>query len=281
MATRESSLDLTAGVLAYADRGSGPVLVFVHGVFVDGLVWRKVVAQLEARFRCVVPTLPLGAHRVPMAADADLTPRGLARLIAEVLATLDLRDVTLIGNDTGGALCQLVVAHHPERIARVVLTNCDAFENFPPPVLRPLYAAAQVPGFVWLVAQLLRLPLVQRAFARSVARSTPEPAVLEGWFAPLRASAGVRRDLATVLASVSARATLAAVAALRALDGRALVAWGANDLFFPPRDGRRLAQVFRHGSLVEIANSRTFVPEDQPLTLARAIEEFVATTPAA
>ena len=277
----DSSVDLPAGTLRYTSSGSGPVLVFVHGLFVNGLLWRNVVPQLEARFRCVVPTLPLGAHTIAMSPAADLTPRGLARLIADFLVALDLHDVTLVGNDTGGALCQLAIAHHPERVARVVLTNCDAFENFPPPVLQPLYTAAFVPGFFWLLAQLLRWPQLQRAFFRTVALSAPDAAILEAWFEPLRTNVGVRRDLTTVMRAVSAKETLAAGAKLRSFEGSALIAWGNADLFFPMRHARRLVKAFRDASLVTIARSRTFVPEDQPTLLAQSIEDFVAATAAA
>ncbi|GAC1310210.1 MAG: alpha/beta fold hydrolase [Vulcanimicrobiaceae bacterium] len=281
MLTPERSIALPMATLHYTDCGRGAPLVFIHGVFVNGQLWRKVVPELEARFRCIVPTLPLGAHTVPLLPTADRTPRGLARSIADFIDALDLHDVTLVGNDTGGALCQLVVAHHPERMARVVLTNCDAFENFPPPVLRPLYAAARIPGFFWALAQLLRWPPVQRAFFLTVARRAPEREMMTACFEPLRSSAGVRRDLAGAIAAVSARDTLAAVDKLARFEGPALIAWGENDIFFPLREGRRLAKVFRRATLVEIAGSRTFVPEDQPMALARSIERFIAATAAA
>ena len=113
MSRIESSIELSAGAMPYTESGAGPPLVFIHGVFVNGLLWRKVVPQLETRFRCIVPTLPLGAHTTPMRAGADLSPRGLARLIVEFLDVLDVHDVTLVGNDTGGALAQLVVAYQP------------------------------------------------------------------------------------------------------------------------------------------------------------------------
>ena len=277
----ESSIALPAGTVRYLERGSGPVLVFVHGVFVNALLWRKVVPLLEGSFRCILPTLPLGAHTIAMTPRADLTPRGLARLIADFLMALDLHDVTLVGNDTGGALCQLVVAHHPERVARVVLTNCDAFENFPPPVLQPLYAAARLPGFFWALGQLLRLPPLQRALFRTLAFAAPEAPVLRAWFEPLRASAGARHDIAAVMSAVSNRETLAAGTKLAAFEGTALIAWGEDDLFFPMRDALRLHGAFRRASLVTITGSRTFVPEDRPEVLARSIEEFVAATTAA
>lgn len=129
---------LAGGTIRVLDVGEGRPVVFVHGLMVNGRLWRHVVPAISARARCVVPDLPLGGHSPAMMPDADLSPPGLARLIAELLDRLDLRDVVLVGNDTGGALCQLVVAHHGERVGALVLTNCDGFEQFYPAVLRPL-----------------------------------------------------------------------------------------------------------------------------------------------
>jgi pimeloyl-ACP methyl ester carboxylesterase len=137
-------IELAQGTVRYRDEGSGPPIVFVHGALVDGRLWEPVVDRLASVARCVVPDLPLGAHRIAMRPDADVSPTGLAQLIADLLSALDLRDVTLVGNDTGGALCQLTVTRRPERIGRLVLTNCDAFDNFPPAMFRGLVVAARL-----------------------------------------------------------------------------------------------------------------------------------------
>src|SRR5687767_10119987 len=119
---------LPQGTIRYRDEGEGPVLLFVHGLLVAGDVWRKVIPELRAGHRCIAPDWPLGSHRVPMHEAADLTPEGVASLVAEFIDALGLEDVTLVGNDSGGAICQLVVARHNEegRITRLVLTTCDA-----------------------------------------------------------------------------------------------------------------------------------------------------------
>jgi pimeloyl-ACP methyl ester carboxylesterase len=186
-----------------------------------------------------------------------------------------------VGNDTGGALCQLVVAHHPERVARLVLTNCDSFENFPPALLRPLYRCARLPGIFGLLAQLFRAPFLQRAFFRTVAHRVPEPAVLAALFRPLRASADVRRDIAAFFAALRGDELLLAAPSFARFAGTVLVAWGTNDLFFPLRDARRLAAAFAGATCIEIADSRTFVSEDQPMVLAESIERFVGAPAAA
>ncbi|MDP8943969.1 MAG: alpha/beta hydrolase [Actinomycetota bacterium] len=268
-------VQLPDGTIAYRERGSGPPLVFVHGVFVNGDLWRRLVPLLADEFRCVVPDMPLGAHAAPMRADADLSPPALARLVADFLAALDLREVTLVGNDTGGAFCQLVVADHPERIGRLVLTNCDAFERLPPPLLRPLWWGARIPGALLGIGQVLRLRPARRAFMATVAHRAPEGTILDSFFRPLLEDPGVRRDIAKVLRGISNRYTLRAAASFPAFDRPVLIAWGEQDVFFPLRYAERLAEAFPDARLERIPGSRTFVPEDHPEALAKLIAGFV------
>src|SRR3954468_3611829 len=203
-------IHLPQGTIRYRDTGDGKPLVFVHGFLVDGTLWRKVTPQLEARFRCVVPDLPLGSHSLPMKPDADLSPPALAALIGELLERLDLRDVTIVANDTGGALTQILLANGPtDRIGRVVLTPSDAFDNFFPPLFRPLQYLARVPGAVNGVIQSLRAPALRRlplAYGWLTKRRVPNE-VTAGWVRPCQTDKGVRRDTAKVLVGVSSRYT--------------------------------------------------------------------------
>src|SRR5947207_2333521 len=132
-------VSLPQGTVLYSDQGTGPILVFLHGLLANRLLWGGVISHLVSHFRCIAPDLPLGAHSHSLHPDANLSPLGVARLVADFLEALDLYEVTLIGNDTGGAICQLVIAHHPEQITRLVLTNCDAFEQFFPPLVSPFH----------------------------------------------------------------------------------------------------------------------------------------------
>src|SRR3954454_7889440 len=157
----ETTVQLPQGPVRVREFGppdpDGPPIVFVHGLLADGRLWDDVVTPLASSARCIVPDLPLGAHRTALKPDADLTPYGLAKLIADLLAALELHDVTIIANDTGGALTQIAVTRHPERIARLVLTPCDAFDTSLPPMLRPLqYLGGYVPGALALIGQPLR-----------------------------------------------------------------------------------------------------------------------------
>ena len=211
-----------------------------------------------------------------MRPDADLSPHGLARLIAGVLDALDLHDVTLVGNDTGGALCQLVVGRHPERVGRLVLTDCDAFENFPPKAFRPLVWAARA-HLLTAALQPLRVPRLRRlplAYGLLTRRTLPD-ALLEGWTRPFLSDAGVRRDARKVFAGIDRGALLDNAARLAEFDRPVLLAWAARDPFFPIEHARRLAAIFPDARVAEIADARAFVSLDQPERLAGLLDEFV------
>jgi pimeloyl-ACP methyl ester carboxylesterase len=272
---------LPAGPIHYRDTGAGRPIVFAHGLLVNGTLWRKVTPLLEGEFRCVVPDLPLGSHRVPMSPDADLSPPGVARIVADFIAALDLEDVTLIGNDTGGALCQLVATEHPARLGRLVLTPCDAYENFLPPFFRPMQYAARVPGLLTALLQTARLGAVQRSplgFGLLISRDSIDPQVIDSWLRPFFSNRGVRRDVIKFLRAISNRYTLEAAERLRDFDRPALIAWAPDDRFFKLVYGERLAAAIPDARLARIEDSRTFVSEDQPERLAELIRGFVRET---
>jgi pimeloyl-ACP methyl ester carboxylesterase len=271
-----SEAKVEQGTIEYRESGDGPPIVFVHGLLVDGTLWRKVTPLLEDRFRCIVPNLPLGSHRTPMDPEADLSPTGLARLIADFLETLGLEDVTLVANDTGGAISQITAANHPERIGRLVLTNCDAFENFLPPAFRPLQWAARAPVMLngmmqgMRFAPMRRLPnaygsLIKKDFAGAPTRE---------WVEPFLSERGVRRDTAKVLRGIDPRYTLEAAEKLRSFDRPALLAWAVEDRFFKVSFAEKLADTINGARLERIEDSYTFVSEDQPERLAELIARF-------
>ena len=274
---RDHRVRLPAGEVRYFERGTGTPVVFVHGILTNAELWRKVVPDVAAAgFRCLAPDLPLGAHDLPMRADADLSPTGNADVLADFLDALDLRDVTLVANDTGGALTQILLSRRPERVGRVVLTPSDCFEYFFPPIFKPLPHLARIPGSMAVLGQLLRiralypLPLL---FGWVVKRPLPD-AVAQAYLAPLRKSAGVRRDLRKLLRDVHPRHTLAAAEALRTFDRPVLLAWAPEDKLFPIRLAHRLAALLPDAKLVEVPDSYAFLSEDQPAVLARHVVEF-------
>ena len=271
---REVSLE--GGVIRYREVGTGPALVFVHGILANGTLWRDVVADLSGRFRCIVPDLPLGGHSLPMLPEADMSPAGVARMVAELMDRLELRDVTLVGNDTGGAICQVVISNHSERIGRLVLTNCDAYESFFPPLLRPIQYGARLFGtrFVDVLARVLRARLAQRVLFKTVAVRNIDGATLDAYEGRLLRDADVRRDLARFLGSVSNRYTLEAARGFPEFDRPVLIAWGDRDPLFSPRLALRLQHDFPDARLEAVVGSRAFVPEDGPGQLAQLIQKF-------
>jgi pimeloyl-ACP methyl ester carboxylesterase len=278
-------IGLSAGTIDYTDTGQGPPVVLLHGLLMDASLWDGVIADLSADHRCLAPTLPLGAHQHPMHADADLSLPGIARLVTEFLDRLDLRDVTLAGNDTGGALVQLLMADGADRAGRVVLASCDAFDNFPPGLTgRTLVRAGQLPPVLFgLFMQQLRLRAVRRlpvAFGWLTRRGDPATA---RWLRPVLTRPEIRRDTVRVLRAAAADRDLLVRAAGR-LPGchqPALIVWASEDRVMPPAHGRRLAGLLPHGELAEVADSYTLIPLDQPASLAGLIREFTPAPAAA
>ncbi len=272
--------ELSAGTIEYEDTGGpGPVIVFVGGLMMDGSLWRHVVADLRRDYRCVLPTLPLGAHRRPMRPDADLSMRGMVELLGEFIQALDLREVTLAMSDWGGPLL-LVGGAQDERIARLVVCSCEAFDNVPPKGAAKLlpYIAA-IPGgldavlFPFRFDRLRRLPMTYGPLSK---RPVPRE-VMDRWFGPIRKHE-IRRDLRNYVRSSpqGRRELLAGMDKLAAFDRPALIAWASEDRLMPPEHGRRLADLLPQGQLVEIGDSYTLIPEDQPAALAAHIRELLA-----
>ncbi len=270
-------VSLPQGTVRYSDQGTGPTLVFLHGLLANRLLWGRVIPCLVSHFRCIAPDLPLGAHSHPLHPDADLSPLGVAHLVADFLEALDLHEVTLIGNDTGGALCQLVIAHHPQRITRLVLTNCDAFEHFFPPLVSPFHYGARIfgIGFAHFLAWVLRARSAQRLFVAALAHRRPELEELDAFFHPLLHLPGARRDMTRFLQAVSNRSTLEAARCFSGFQHPVLLLWGKDDPFFSERLARRLQQAFPDARLQFLSHCRAFVPVDQPEVLAHQITEFV------
>lgn len=281
MSTSESlgtvnEVNLPQGTVRYRERGNGQPLVFVHGLLVNGDLWRKVVPELAKDFRCITPDWPLGSHELPMSRDADLSPPGVAKIVADFIAALDLEEVTLIGNDTGGAVCQLVVTDHPDRIGRLVLTSCDALDVFPPAIVGYLPLAARVPGGIWFLTQSLRVPLLRRAPITYgwTAKRQPPREISDGYVRPVLSSAGIRRDTAKFLKGASRKQTLAAADKLHTFDRPALIVWAADDRFFPFRLAEGLAERLPKSRVERVEDSYTFISEDQPDRLAELIRDF-------
>lgn len=270
------TIDLTAGTISYEDTGGGgPVVVLLHGLAMDGTFWRKVVPELSRDHRVIVPTLPLGGHQIPMKPEADLSAHGIGRLEAEFLERLDLHDVTLVGNDSGLYLFAAPLAG--DRIARLVISSCEAFENFPPGLPgKAVSLACRIPGALYAVAQTFRIRALRRgptALGRMTVRPIPHE-VTDRWFDGLIHSTEIRRDLVKYVRSSGRDTMLEAAEELRGFDRPTLVVWARDDRVMPPAHGRRLAGLLPDARLMEIPDCGTFIPEDQPSAFAAAIRAF-------
>lgn len=271
------TVEVPAGTLEYRERGSGPPVVFAHGAGVNADLWRAVVPALAESRRCIAPDLPIGGHSIPLRDGPDLSLFDLADVLADFIAALDLDDVTLVANDTGGAVSQALVGRRAERIGRLVLTSCDAFENYPPRAVAYLRPTARVTPAFWLLTQSMRLRLMQRLpIAYGWASHTRiEPAIMDSYLNGLRTNPQIRRDFARVLRAAEPRDCLQATRDLPRFDRPALVVWAADDRFFPREHGRRLAELLPQGHFELVADSRTFIPEDQPEQLVALVTEFL------
>lgn len=274
----QKEVQLAQSTVRYRECGRGEPLVFIHGLLVNGDLWRKVVPPLAKSYRCIVPDLPLGAHPVALHANADLTPPGIARLIADFLAALDLFSVTLIANDTGGAFTQIAITEYPQRVARLVLTNCDAYENFLPLSIRAFQWFAFVPGFVALLGQVCKLEAAQRLTIGLVAKHPVEKRAMHSYMQPITLDKFVRRDLRKVLRGISSRYTLSAARKFSMFDQPVLLVWASEDKIFTTKYAERLQHAFPHATLHLVQDSYAFISEDQPTQLVQHIESFLEHT---
>ena len=273
------TVTLNAGTIHYENAGppDGRPVVFIHGYSMGSSLWRPLSEQLAARgFSCLAPTWPLGAHTEPMREGAELTMEGIAAIVGELLHALALEDVVLVGNDTGGAIAQLVATSAPERLGALVLTSCDAFEHFPPPILKPIIAAAKFPLAFHAALQPMRTRFGRKRGFGALAHADIDDLVAE-WVEPALTNRRVRNDLRRFTASLNRETTVRVAARLPRFAKPALVAWSADDVFFPREDGQRLAEALPNSRLEVVENARTFSMIDQPDRLAGLIADFAQT----
>jgi pimeloyl-ACP methyl ester carboxylesterase len=266
---------LSQGPIRYRESGSGEPIVLVHGLLVNGELWREVTPLLAKDFRVIAPDWPLGSQELALDHPADLSPPALARLVADFLEALDLERVTLVGNDTGGAICQLVAVKHPERLARLVLTPCDAYEHFPPPAFKALAIAGRSTAALWAISQLMRPALARRlpnGYGGITRRA--DDALTASWVRPIRVDPEIRRQTAKVFAGMRPEHTLEAARQFGELTMPVLLAWAPEDRFFKLANAERMAREIPGARLELIEDSLTFVPIDQPQRTAELIAAF-------
>jgi pimeloyl-ACP methyl ester carboxylesterase len=275
-----SVIDVPGGRVSVRDSGGdGQLVLFVHGALVDGRLWDAVwPAVAAAGYRCALPDLPLGAHRIALDLDADRSPLGQALRIAGLIRALGYQRAVVVGNDTGGALCQILAAEEPEVVDRLILTPADAFNHFPPTAFRALPPIARSPRLLRAALRPVSRGPGMRLLARLLAKRPIPDSLLRDWFGAIYEDPGVLRDLAGLVAPMKPGITLDAAERLRTFPRPALMAWATEDRFFPFSDAEKLAALLPDGRLVPIHDSYTFTPIDQPHATADAIVSFLRET---
>ncbi len=254
------------------DDSAHPPVVFVHGILVDSRLWDRVADGLASRgFRCYLPTWPLGSHTIPVDAGAELSPPAVATMIADFIDTLGLSDVTLVGSDTGGGLCQLVIDAHPDQVGRLVLTNCDAFDKFPPFPFTIVFALLRGPKSIKVLFEQMRIKALRHSPLGFGLLLTPDPQLTASWLEPARTDVRIRRDLARLLRAVAKMDLTDVATRLHRFTKPVTIVWGQRDRAFTPALGRKLAALFEDSTLIEVPDARTFVSLDTPSAVIDAI----------
>jgi pimeloyl-ACP methyl ester carboxylesterase len=252
---------------------SHPPILFVHGILVDHKLWLKVAEELARNgFRCILPDWPLGSHTVPVDQGVELTPATVAEMIDEFIGALDLHDVTLVGNDTGGGLCQLLIDAHPDSVGRLVLTNCDAFDKFPPFPFTVVFAMMRGPRSIGLLSKLMKVAALRRSpLGYGLLLRPEDDALTASWVEPMSTDRRIAQNLATLLRGVGAMDLTDVATRLPRFAKPVTIVWGMADRSFTPSLGRRLAALFPNATMVEVPGARTFVALDAPQAVVDAI----------
>ena len=279
-------LETRLGPLAWQSSGRGPTLVFFAGALANHDLWRDVVAALEDRYRCITIDLPLGAHPWPLSAGADRSATSLARLLLDCLELLEVEDATVVANDTAGGLLLLSLdTDHPAlgRVAQLVLTNCENYDQFPPDKLAKAVTLCRLTprlarALVRLQIRLQHLsPALRRRGIATVAASGLDDERVESFSGSARRDQRVVGDLVAALAGERPQLLIDAAQAIPRFDRPVLVIWGDSCGFFPMAGAQRLASDFPRATLVPVPRAKTWVPVDNPAAVADAIAKFVPT----
>jgi len=254
--------------------GQGPTLLFVHALLVNSHVWDALIPRLASHYTLVMPDLALGAHHYPLEQDADCSLQAHAERIVELARALG-GEITLIGNDTGGAIAQLAVLTAPDVFSRLVLLPCDAFDNCPPKAISSVRHLPKIPGALALATAALRSPWIAKSLMTSVVATPLSSAELDTLLGGLRRDPMIRRDLGKVLVNLSPSVTSAAAARLHTYPRPVGLLWSRDDALFPVEHAQRLAALFPDSRLELIDGSRTLMAIDAPDAVAEFICDFV------
>lgn len=264
--------------LEYNEWGQGEPILFIHGAFSNGNTWRKVIPALSKHYRCIVPEWPFGGHRIPLSKQTDLSPTGVAEMIAQFIDSLQLPSVTIIANDTGGAYTQVFAALHPTRVDKLILSNCEGFEVFPPPKFKSLGSSVKIPGYTYLMGQLFKIKsfLKKPAAFGLLSNSLSGQDLQQLYVKNFIQNGKIRSNFKSLATAWHPKYTLMAAQKLIQFNKPVLVLWGQDDKeLFPVALGKRIAAIFPSSEFIEIPCSMTYIQEDQPQQMALYILKFL------
>ena len=264
--------------LEYIDIGEGPVVLFLHGALTNMQNWFRLLPFLQEHYRCIVPTLPLGAHRIPAKPFADLSVAGVAGTLNEFIRFLNCGAVNVVANDTGGVYAQMLAARYETNISRLVLSSCDALDVFPPNAFSSLPKAVKVPGYL----QLMKVMFKHKSFVKSelvlgLLTNSMSPEELQHPLENFIQSAAIRNDFQLAASNWHSSITTLLVNELKSFDKPVVIIWGEDDKLFPVSLGKSLAGVFPNAEFYTVPKARTYIQQDQPVLFAQHIRAFLAT----
>jgi len=261
------SVPTASGRIGYVEEGAGPVALFVHGVLLNGHLWRHQLKHLSDIRRCIAVDL-LAHGETEIAPDQDVSVTANARMLGEFLDALGIGQVDLVGNDSGGGIAQIFAASRPERVRSLTLTDCDAHDNWPPEAFKPFLAMAAAGGLRGTLDAMLSDKGVYRSpQALGPAYEHPESLAdesIEAYLRPLVRTEQRTRDLQRFLAAFDNRHTTAVEARLKTLKAPTLIVWGTDDVYFDVKWSRWLADTIPGTTRrVELQGARIFFPEER------------------
>ncbi|HEV2676216.1 MAG TPA: alpha/beta hydrolase [Aliidongia sp.] len=277
-AATKHSVDTPSGRIGYRETGTGPVALFVHGVLLNGHLWRHQLAGLADLRRCIA--IDLMTHGdTEVAPDQDVSVTANAKMLGEFLDALGIDAVDLVGNDSGGGIAQIFAANNPSRVRSLTLTDCDVHDNWPPEAFKPFLAMAAGGGLhATLEAMLADKSLYRSPGALGPAYEHPEQVsdeTIETYLRPLVKTEQRTQDLQRFLATWDCRHTVAIEAKLRRLTAPTLIVWGTDDLYFDVRWSRWLAETIPGTRRrVELDGARIFFPEERATEFNQELRAF-------
>jgi pimeloyl-ACP methyl ester carboxylesterase len=264
----ERSVETASGRISYTEQGTGPVALFVHGVLLNGYLWRHQLADLSEIRRCIAVDL-LAHGDTEIAPDQDVSVTANAKMLEEFLDALNIGPVDLVGNDSGGGIAQIFAALYPERVRSLTLTDCDTHDNWPPEAFKPFLAMAAAGGLrATLEAMLSDKSVYRSSQALGPAYEHPERLSddsIEKYLRPLVRTAQRTRDLQRFLEAFDNRHTLAIEARLKTFEAPTLIVWGTDDVYFDAKWSHWLADnIPGTRRRIEFKGARIFFPEERP-----------------